>query len=124
MVAMKENYQNPEYLVETDWLEQNLESEDLRIFDCSVRVLPNPDSEQRQQIPFIYLSGRTNFELGHIPGAGFIDVPGELSDPLSNMPLMLPAEQQFTEIMSRHGIGDDNRVVLYSASEPNWAARV
>ena len=124
MVAIKENYQNPEYLVETEWLEQNLDSEGLKVFDCTAIVLPNPDAEKSQQIPFVYQTGRVNFERGHIPGAGFIDVPGELSEPFSSIPLMLPSEGQFAEVMSRHGICDDTRVVLYSTSEPNWSARV
>ncbi|MFV2031603.1 MAG: sulfurtransferase, partial [Gammaproteobacteria bacterium] len=114
----------PEYLVETDWLEQNIDMAELRIFDCSVNVIPNPDPEQGQQIPLVFQSGRINYDQAHIPRAGFIDVPLELSDNSSHLPLMVPSEKQFTETMSQYGIGDDTRVVLYSTTEPNWAARV
>jgi thiosulfate/3-mercaptopyruvate sulfurtransferase len=124
MGAVEENYRNPEYLVETDWLAEHLDTENLRVFDCTVNVVPNPDSEQAKQIPFIYQTGRNNFDHGHIPGAGYIDIPGELSDSLSNLPLMLPPEKQFVEAMCKHGVSDDTQVVLYSTSEPNWAARV
>lgn len=124
MTATGEEYQHPEYLVETDWLEQNLDTADLRVFDCTVNVMPNPDPVQGQQFPFVYQSGRTHFDGAHIPRAGFIDIPAELSDTTAGLPLMLPSEQQFVEAMSQYGVGDDTRVVLYSSTEPNWAARV
>ena len=114
----------PEYLVETDWLEQQLDAPDLRVFDCTVNVVPNPDPVQRQQFPFAYQSGRANYDQAHIPGAGFVDIPGELSDMSSPLPLMLPSKEQFTQVMSDYGVGDNTRVVLYSTTEPNWAARV
>ena len=117
-------YKHPEYLVETDWLEAHLEDPDLRVFDCSVEVLPNPDLERRKHVPFIYQSGRDNYLTRHIPHAGFIDIPGELSDNSSHLPLMLPSEEQFVQVMSRYGIDDQTRVVLYGTTEPNWAARV
>lgn len=116
--------QDPEYLVETDWLEQQLDAPDLRVFDCTVNVVQNPDPVQRQQFPFVYQSGRLNFEQSHISCAGYIDIPGELSDMSSSLPLMLPSEEQFVQAMSNYGIDDNTRVVLYSTSEPNWAARV
>lgn len=124
MTATGEEYQHPEYLVETDWLEQSLDMADLRVFDCTVNVMPNPDPVLGQKFPFAYQGGRAHFDQEHIPRAGFIDIPGELSDPSSGLPLMLPSAEQFVEIMSNHGVSDDTRVVLYSSTEPNWAARV
>ena len=124
MTVNKMQYAHPEYLVETNWLESNLNDPQLRIFDCSVNVVPNPDETQSMKIPFVYQSGRANYEKAHIPNAGFIDIPGELSDKTSAIPLMLPSEQQFVEAIRRYGISQGNRVVLYSTTEPNWAARV
>jgi len=124
MLQDKEQYQNPDYLVDTEWLEQNLDNADLRIFDCTVNVVPNKDIEQAKKLPFLYQSGRIHFDKEHIPGAGFINIPLELSDISSIIPLMSPPEKQFINVMRQHGINDDSHVVLYSASEPNWAARV
>lgn len=124
MKNSKEEYARPEYLVETEWLERNLKNPNLRVLDCTVNVLKNPDLDQGRKIPFIYRSGYENFSQGHIPGAGYIDIPGELSDPLSEVPLMLPSNDQFIESMRNHGINNDSHVILYSATEPNWAARV
>ena len=114
----------PRYLVATHWLEENLESQSLRVFDCAVIAGPNPDSELGKTFPFAFESGQDNYESSHIPGAGFIDVLGDLSDPASPLPLMLPPEKQFVEAMSKYGISDDANVVLYSSTEPMWAARV
>ncbi len=124
MLARTNHYQNNDYLVETDWLEQHLNDTDLRVYDCGVNLQPNFDLEKSKKFPFAYLSGRALFELSHIVGSGFIDIPGELSDASSNFPLMLPPEKQFIEVMSRYGISDKTRVVLYSSTEPNWSARV
>ncbi|MBL1277254.1 MAG: sulfurtransferase [Ectothiorhodospiraceae bacterium] len=124
MATIEKKYPHPEYLVETNWLEQNLDTADLRVFDCTVNVVPNPDMELRQKIPFVYQSGRNSYQQAHIPNAGFIDIPGDLSDRSSDLPLMVPSEKQFVETMSRCGISDNARVVLYSTSESNWAARV
>jgi len=122
--AQTGQHQNTDYLVETDWLEQHLNDTNLRVYDCSVSVQANPDLEQSKQFPFVYKNANAQFEQGHIPRAGFIDIPGVLSDLSSDLPLMLPPEKQFIEAMSRYGVGDDTRVVLYSTTEPNWSARV
>jgi thiosulfate/3-mercaptopyruvate sulfurtransferase len=124
MTATNKNYQHPEYLVETDWLEQNLDDDNLRIIDCTVYVVPNPDLELGLQYPFIFDSGLDNFNKAHIPHAGYIDIANELSDESSDLPLMMPTEEQFSKVMSKFGITSDTRVILYSSTEQNWATRL
>ena len=64
---------NPQYLVETDWLEAHLTDPDLRVLDCT--VLFDRDEHGR------YLdSGRETWAQGHIPGSGFADLMSELVD--------------------------------------------
>lgn len=118
------NTTTAEKLISTDWLEENLTKADIRIFDCAVLAGPNPDPELGKTHPFAFESGRGSFEVGHIPGAAFIDILSDLSNKSSSLPLMVPAEKQFTEVVSGYGIGDDSHVVLYSSTEPMWAARV
>ncbi len=113
-----------DFLVETDWLEHHLNDDDLRVYDCSVSVQHNPNVEQNLQQPFVYNSARLEYELEHIPRAGFIDIPDELSDLTSELPLTLLPEKKFIEVMSRIGIDENTKVVLYSTTETNWAARV
>ena len=85
---------------------------------------PDPGSSSTQHRPFNFESGRSNFDKAHIPSAGFIDVPGDLSDQSSSLPLMMPPEEQLVESMRTYGINNDSHVVLYGCTEPNWAARV
>ncbi len=117
-------YHHPEYLVETDWLERNLDAPELRIFDCAAYPAPNPDKKLRKKHPVAPQSARTGYEDAHIPGAGFLDVPGDLANKSSSLPMMMLPEQRFAEVMGAHGIGDDSRVVLYSSTTPIWATRV
>jgi len=124
MKIIEKEYKHPEYLVETEWLEQHLEEPSLRVFDCTVNVTLNPDTVQRQKIPFVYTSGITTFDQAHVPRAGYINVASELSDSSSDLPLMLPSEEHVLEMMRSYGISDDSHVVLYSTTEANWATRV
>ena len=55
----------------------------LGILDCAVHIAFNPVTIQNH-------SGRADFELEHIPGAGFVDVLSELSDMGHPVPLMAP----------------------------------
>ena len=123
MLANHNVFQQPQYLVSTGWLEDNLVSTNLHVFDCTAIPHPNPDEEMRKKFPVSAGCGREHFEKGHIPGAGFIDVPGDLSDRDSEIPMMMPPEEQFVDVITRSGITDHSHVVLYS-SGPMWATRV
>lgn len=123
MTTNQHEYAHPEHLVETEWLEQHLDDINLKVFDCTVNILPNPDQEQSSSIPFIFKSGRDDYNQGHVPRAGFFDISGELTDLSASVPLMMPSEEQFTKVMGNYGINDNTQVVLYSCSDPNWAAR-
>jgi thiosulfate/3-mercaptopyruvate sulfurtransferase len=105
---------NPQYLMETDWLEAHLTDPDLRVLDCT--VLFDRDEHGRHLD-----SGREAWARGHIPGSGFADLMSDLSDPASPLAFMMPSAAQFAEAMSRYGVGDDTRVVLYEASRDRWA---
>jgi len=124
LVTQAKQYQSTDYLVETDWLEQHLDDTNLRIYDCSVSVQVNSDKELSKKFPFIYRNANAQYEQSHIPNAGFIDIPGVLSDLVSDLPLMLLPEKQFIEAMRNYGVDDNTRIVLYSTTEPNWSARV
>jgi len=124
MKKTEENIRRAKNLVETDWLEQNLGDPSLRVLDCTVNFVPNPDAMPGKEPPFKFESGRDEFEAGHIPGAGFIDIMADISDQSSMLPLMMPPAEQFADAMAKFGVSDDARVVLYSTASPMWAARV
>ena len=67
---------HPDALVQTDWLAAHLGDPDLRIFECTTWLRPAAPGEA---VPYHPEAGRADYEAGHIPGAGFLDLPGELS---------------------------------------------
>jgi thiosulfate/3-mercaptopyruvate sulfurtransferase len=109
--------QKLEPLVETDWLFNHLDDPDLRILDCTVFLRPVEGGVRPE-------SGRAQWEQAHIPGAGFADLLGDLSDTSTRLPIMMPPAEQFAAAMERYGVSDDSRVVLYDAGAHVWAARV
>jgi len=105
-------------LVTTEWLSRHLGEPDLVVLDCTVRV------ERGQDGGLQVISGRADFESGHIPTAGFADLMGELADGSSQYRFAVPAPDRFAAAMAALGVGDGSRVVLYSGNDPGWAARV
>ena len=96
-----------DYLVETEWLEQHLNDPDLRIFDCTVHRWIDEDGV------FCIERGNAEYEEGHIPGAAHLDLVHDLSDPESALRFTLPTAERFAEAVSRQGVSDNSRVVLY-----------
>jgi thiosulfate/3-mercaptopyruvate sulfurtransferase len=111
-------FAHPEFLIETEALERRLGHPDLRILDCTTHLVPDP------KITYQVVPGRADFERGHIPGAQFVDVQGDLSEPNNRLRFMLPSAEAFAAAMSRFGVGEGTRVVLYSTANPWWATRV
>src|ERR1700730_1341228 len=111
-------FPHPEFLIHTDALERQLGDPNLRIFDCTTNLIPDPKTTY-QAVP-----ARADFEKGHIPGAQFIDLQADLSDKNQRLRFMLPAAEDFAAVMSRFGVGEGVRVVLYSTDNPWWATRV
>jgi thiosulfate/3-mercaptopyruvate sulfurtransferase len=108
-------------LVQTFWLSAHLSDSQLRIFDCTSHLHP---PQKKTDAPYRVESGFADYQQGHIPGAGFLDLQGELSDNSTRLRFILPSVEQFVAAMSRHGIGEGTRVVLYSQGHLMWATRV
>jgi thiosulfate/3-mercaptopyruvate sulfurtransferase len=113
-----QGFAHPEFLIETDALERALGDPALRVFDCTTNLIPDPKTTY-QAVP-----ARTDFEKGHIPGAQFIDLQADLSDNEHRFRFMLPSAEGFAAAMSRLGVGEGTRAVLYSTANPWWATRV
>jgi thiosulfate/3-mercaptopyruvate sulfurtransferase len=114
-----ESFDEPrQYLVETDGLAAHLDDPDLRVLDCTVFLHPTPDKGLRAE------SGRAHYDEGHVPGAAYAGLIEDLSDRDHDLRFMLPPAGQFAEAMSRYGVGDDSRVVLYDAAYHSWSARI
>ncbi len=107
-------------LVDGDWLERQLDDPALRIYDCTTFLRPPRPGDG----PYHPVPGRAEYDAAHIPGAGFLDVSGELSDAASPLHFTVPPETQLVDVFSRRGIGPGARVILYSAGHIMWATRV
>ena len=104
-------FARPELLASTEWLADELSRPDLRIVDCRWR----PDG-----------TGLATFEMGHIPGATYLDWRTELNEPPSDdagHALRLASPQSVLDSMSRAGVGAASTLVLYDDTLGLYAAR-
>ena len=92
------SYAHPEYLVETDWVAEHLNDENVRIIESD-------------EDPLLYA-------IGHIPGAVQVDWFSTLQHPLRRDFL---TKEKFEEALSSLGIGNDTIVVFYG-DKSNWFA--
>jgi len=92
------SYVHPEYLVETEWVAENLE-------DSNIRIVESDED------PLLYA-------MGHIPGAVQVDWFSTLQHPLRRDFL---TKEKFEETMSALGINNDTTVVFYG-DKSNWFA--
>ncbi len=92
-------YAQPDRLVTTSWLEDNLDTPGLAIVESNEDVLL--------------------YETGHIPGALKIDWHTELNDPVIRDYL---DGESFAALMSAKGISREDTVVIYGDKSNWWAA--
>ena len=103
---------HPEALASTEWLQSHLD-------DPSVRIV-----DGRRPPAFFGGEGREGYRAGHIPGAVYLDIHEELSDPQSSVPLMILRLDGFADLMGRLGIEKNSTVVMYDQSGGMWVARL
>ena len=111
-------FKKPQYLVETDWLEEHLADGGLRILDCTTFLHRGENSGLRSE------SGQSAWANEHIPGSIYADLARDLSDRDAPFRFMMPPAEQFADAMSRYGVGPATRVVLYDSATGSWAARI
>lgn len=104
-------------LVTTEWLEAELNADDLVVLDSTVFLRMGDDG-------YISESGRPKFEQAHIPGAAFADLNVDLVDANSHLRYAIPTPEHFGTAMEQLGVSDSSRVVLYDNNHSMWAARV
>ena len=94
------DYADPEVLVTTEWVAENLENtEDIRLVESNEDVLL--------------------YSTGHIPNAVHIDWVADLNDAVRRDYLEVA---EFEALMERHGISNDTTVVFYGDKNNWWAA--
>ena len=95
----KTKYVHPEVLVDTQWVEEHLEDEHVRI----VEVDYDPKS---------------NYNLGHIPTSILIDWRKDVNDPITRDILNI---NNFQTLLQINGINNNTTVILYGDFN-NWFA--
>jgi len=105
-------YSHPEALATTEWLQAHLD-------DPSVRII-----DGRRPQAWYGGEGREGYQAGHIPGAVFVDISSEISDPQSSVPMMIIPPDSFADLMGRLGIDENTTVVVYDQGGGVWVARV
>lgn len=93
-------------LVSAAWVEEHLNDSEVRVVDvrwCS----------RYENGCGVSLDDYDGYCEGHIPGAVFVGMVGNLSDPHHAVPDMLAGPEQFSREMRRLGIGESTMVVTY-----------
>lgn len=94
-------------LVDTRWLSRNPH---LRIADLRWSLQGPP--------------GRVQYDAGHIPGAAFVDLDRDLSQPGGPGRHPLPSADSFARVLSRIGVGEGVHVVVYDQRDGSVSARL
>ena len=92
------NYANPDILVSTQWVADNLNKPNIRLVESNEDVLL--------------------YSTGHVPGAIHIDWVQDLNDPVIREYL---DANGFAQLMSENGIDKDTTVVFYGDKSNWWA---
>ena len=100
-------------LVDTQWLAERLDDEDVRVVDCRWYLRP-----------FDWRNGDDEYAKAHIPGAVHARWDTDLADPDRPDLWMLAPPERFAEAMAVRGIGDDTLVVAYDDQHVTVAARL
>jgi len=111
-------YTNPQHIISTEALARAMtdNAENLKIFDVTVTLVPNPPGYKA-------VSGIEDYAQGHIPGAAFMDLGRDLSDTSSGLGFTLPSAEHLQAAYRAAGVSDDSQVVFYSSGHMMWATR-
>lgn len=110
--------QQPQLLVDTNWLKARLGDANTRIFDCSMVRVPQPSGASSWE------AGLEKWRASHIPGAGYFSMVEELSAPSGSVPYGLPDPETIASILSSHGVPSGATIVLYGDGGQSVVHRV
>jgi thiosulfate/3-mercaptopyruvate sulfurtransferase len=112
-IAAAPEYAHPEALASTEWLAEHLTDPSVRILDTR-NFLAEEEATNRL----------ASYEAGHIPGAVYVDVSDDISDPNGDAPLLILPKEEFESVIGRLGIDKNTTVVAYDDGGNTWSARL
>ncbi len=98
-----------ELIVTPAFVEDGLNAGTIRVIDCTVIFEIKPVGASTIH------SGRDNWLAGHIPGAAYLHMVDDLSDPDGAYAFTIAPQPQIDRVLSAIGIRADDTVVLYGA---------
>ena len=101
--TVAEDYASPAVLVDTAWIQEHADDENVRLIDVS--------------------SNSDVFASGHLPKAQFVDWQAELTNPDDLVRGQILPRDALSELFSGLGVENDNTVVLYDNTNNLFAAR-
>ena len=111
----------PEHISSFEWLKDNLDNDEVRIYDCTTYLLYQ---DENPSLPYIVKSGLKEYQVSHIKNSAYLDLQKDLSDNLSKFRFTLPDYEVLAKNFSNLGVGDDYHIVLYSRNGLQWATRI
>ena len=99
MVTLSQQYAHPEILVDTDWVEDHTQDPNVR----TAEVDYDPKS---------------NYMMGHVPGAVLFDWKQDINDPISRNIL---SKEACEKLLRKVGVNNDTVMILYGDFN-NWFA--
>lgn len=107
MIDLPARSRRAEMLVSPQWLHEHLEDPAVRIIDCSAQLIVQPVGASKVQ------SGLPAWREAHIPGARYLNMATDLSDPAGAYPYTYPPDGQLAALLGALGIAAHHHVVLY-----------
>lgn len=102
-VQTTDGYANPDVLVDTEWVAQHLDDENVKFLDVS--------------------SNQEAYAEGHLPGAQFVDWQSDLTNPEDPVRGQVLSRNALSDLLSRLGVEKDDTVVLYDDTNNLFATR-
>jgi thiosulfate/3-mercaptopyruvate sulfurtransferase len=114
----------PGSLVSTEWLEQHLLEPSVRVVDIRgyVKTVDAGTGDGKQISS--YVGARDEYDVGHIPGAVYVDWTADITDPNDPVPAQIAPPDRFKAAMEAIGIGDESDVVVVDHTGGHFATRL
>ena len=96
--------------VSASWLEDHLGDPEVAVIDVRAGFRPQPPG------PSDFFSMRTEYDETHIPGAHYLHMVDDLSDPAGPFPFAALAATDVHDLLGAMGVSNDQTLVLYWAN--------